>query len=214
MTEALDLDAELADLMDEDDAGPSALADAIVSPSLPHTAVRRRDDPSIPPYPRGLILDLLLKTAPVADLLVAYKLSVDEFQRLTQHPVFRQDMRDMRDRMREEGFSFRVKAGAQAEAYLTQAWNMVHDPETPASVRADLLKFTIKLAGFEPKPQTAAQDAANAIPQMAEQLKNLPQGELEMRVYSIIMKKAGGATQTRSVEVGQNSGGETYDAAA
>ncbi len=196
-----DLDTELADLMDEDGAGPSALADAIVSP--PPTTFKRRDDPSLPPYPRGLILDLLLKTAPVADLLVAYKLSVEDFQRLTQHPVFRTEMREVREKMKEEGFSFRVKAGAQSEAYLSQAWKMVHDPDIPASVRADLIKYTIKVAGLEPKPQTAAQDMAQALPQLAEQMKNLPQGELEMRVYSIIMKQ------------GQNApkeGGETYDA--
>lgn len=170
--------------LDDEESGADILADALV----PSYIVR--DDPSLPPYPRGFVLDILLKTRPLTELLQAYDVSVEEFKRIAQHPVFRQDMRDMSEKLKEEGFSFRVKAQAQAEQYLQQAWKMVHDPEVPANVRADLIKWTTKVAALEPTPTSLASDLTKSLPQMAAALKEMPAEELEMRAYSIIMKKA------------------------
>ena len=192
-----DLDTELADLMDEDGAGPSALADAIVSP--PPTTFKRRDDPSLPPYPRGLVLDLALKTAPVAELLVAYKISVGAFKKLTQHPVFRQDMLEVREKLRTDGgFSFKLKLQAQSEHYLSQAWNLIHDPETPASVRSDLIKWSVKTCGLEAQSSNTTTPAED-MGKLAEAVKGMSAQDLELRVLSIIVKR------------GQNNEGATYD---
>jgi hypothetical protein len=187
-------DSELDDLLPEDPDTETQAVEALAKTLAPPP--RPRDDPSTPPYPRGLVLDLLLKTRPIPDLLIAYKISVDEFKCLTQHPVFRQDMQEMKEKLREEGFSFRVKAQAQAEQYLQAAWAMVHSADTPANVKADLIKWTTKVAALEPSPQSIASDMSKSLPQMAAALKDMPADELEMRVYSIIMKKAKAAPPT------------------
>ena len=175
----------LEDLASEEEGGEvEAAASLAIAESL---TPKLRSDPSAPPYPRGLVLDILLKTAPLPDLLEAYKLSVDDFRTLTHHPVFRQDMRDMKERMREEGFSFRVKAQAQAEAYLGEAWKLVHTPDTPANVKADLIKWTTKVANLEPKAKDNEQSMIS--PQTVEQLRGLSQQDLEIRVMQIIMRK-------------------------
>lgn len=194
-------DSELDDLLPEDPDAETVAVEALAKTLAP--LPQPRDDPSTPPYPRGLILDLLLKTRPIPDLLVAYKISVEEFKSLTQHPVFRQDMQDMKEKLREEGFSFRVKAQAQAEQYLQAAWVMVHDAATPANVRADLIKWTTKVAALEPSPQSIASDMSKSLPQMAQALKDMPADELEMRVYQIIARKAKASAPE----------GVTYDAA-
>lgn len=184
--ESGELEAACEDLVAE-----TAIAQS-VAPSLPlnpSTSVPS-SDPSLPPYPRGLVLDLALKTQPVASLLVDYGITPEQFKEITQLPVFRHDMLEMRDKLKEEGFSFRVKAQAQAEQYLQQAWKMVHDPMVPANVRADLVKWTAKVAGLEPKPGAAEFAGAQMLPQMAEQLKLLPDGELEMKVFQIVMRNA------------------------
>lgn len=178
-----DVTVDVADLMDEADAPPPdpaalAVANAIAPPP---------NDPTMPPYPRGLILDIVLKTAPIAELLPAYKMTVDEFKALTKHPLFLQDLRDTKARLREEGWTFKVKLQAQAEQYLHEAWRLVHSPDTPANTKADLIKWSVKASGLEAKPDV--QDPAAAFPQMAEQMKNLPAGELEMRVYQILLRK-------------------------
>jgi hypothetical protein len=171
--------SSLDDLMDE--SAPTALADAITASPA---AFKRRDDPSLPHYPRGLVLDIVLKTAPIPDLLTAYHVSTEQFKQLAQHPVFRQEIRDMRDKVKEEGFSFKVKAQAQAEAYLHEAWQMVHDPETPANVRSDLIKWTTKVAGLEPRPETTNNLAVNI------DMRSLSNEELNARMMQIIMKKS------------------------
>lgn len=184
MTEQLvpdDPNIDIDDLIWDEDGPPAAIVEALAPVAL-------REDPSAPPgYPRGLVLDLVLKVAPVADIISAYKIPPEEFKRLTLHPVFVQDLRDMKQRLREEGFSFRVKAAAQAEAYLSEAWRMVHDSETPANVRADLVKWTTAVAGLStnPQKQISGIDDTRAL---MEQLKTMPVQELEMRVLRVIMK--------------------------
>lgn len=183
--ESGELEAACEDLVAE-----TAIAQS-VAPSLPlnpSTSVPS-SDPSLPPYPRGLVLDLALKTQPVASLLVDYGITPEQFKEITQLPVFRHDMLEMRDKLKEEGFSFRVKAQAQAEQYLQQAWKMVHDPMVPANVRADLVKWTAKVAGLEQSSSQAPGYSAN-MAQMADQLKSMPDGELEMKVMSIVLRNA------------------------
>ena len=167
----------ITDLVDTSEE--AALADALVTRQFVP-----RDDPAMPHYPRGLVLDLCLKTAPVEDLLQAYKISVADFKRLVEHPVFRAEIREMREKLREEGFSFRVKAQAQAEAYLHEAWNIIHNPETPANVRADLIKATVKWANLEPKADASTQVAVNV------DMRGMSEADLNARVMSIVMKKA------------------------
>lgn len=186
MTPTNDLVAGLEGLdIEEEESPAAAVADIITATPK---AFKRRDDPSLPHYPRGLILDLALRTAPVSDLIQAYRISVEEFKQLANHPVFRQELRETRDRIKEEGFSFKVKAQAQAEAYLAEAWNMVHDKDVPASTRSQLIQWTAKVAGLEtPTPSANTQPDLNSL---AAELKNLPAGELEVRALSIIMRKA------------------------
>ena len=196
-----DLDVDVDDLIGEDeppDPAATAVANAVSpTPKIP-------DDPTLPPYPRGLILDIVLKTAPISELLTAYQMSVEDFKRLAAHPRFLQDLRDAKAKLREEGGTFKVKLQAQAEQYLHEAWKLVHDPDTPANVKSDLIKWSVKASGLEAKPD--AQDPANALPQLAEQLKSMPAGELEMRVYQILLRKGAAAPVAKQV-------GETYDAA-
>lgn len=191
---------DLQDLADIEnmDAADETMAAALIQPTADLGLLPK--DPSLPPYPRGLIMDIVLRTAPIEDLLVAYKLTTDDFRILAQHPIFRQDIREMKDKVKEEGFSFRVKAAAQSEAYLTQAWNMVHDQAVPANVRADILKWTVKVAGLD-SPQTALSPSMD-LSKLAEEIKSLPYDQLEMRAFQIILKKsANQPVQTQNADI-------------
>lgn len=182
---------DLDDLMDED--MPVALADAIVQhpPTPPATPkFKRKDDPSLPFYPRGLVLDLVMKTVPLPDLLQAYNVTEESFRIMLEHPIFRQEVRDMKNKLKDEGFSFKVKAQAQAEAYLHTAWNIVNDPETPANVRADLIKWTVKVGGLEAPPASQTTTTAQDLSKLAEELKSLPADQIELRAFQIIMRKS------------------------
>lgn len=179
--------------MNDDPDVTMALANRIAKPLLD-------GDPATPVCPRGLILDLALNTQPVPSLLEDYGITSDEFEALKKHPVFQRELADLRDKLQEEGFSFRVKAQAQAEMYLLEAWKMVHDSSVPASVRSQLIMWTTKVAGLEPKQGVEPGGLSGNMSALAEQLKSLPDGELEMRVMSLIVRNAKNQIQPQVIE--------------
>ena len=166
------------------------------SPDTPSEALqalqaqlRTPEDPSLAaPYPRGLALDLALESAPLADILEAYELSPEDMKRILLNPAFKRELEEYRDELKTDGFSFRAKAKAQAEAYLNMAWQMVHDPECPSNVRADLIKQTVRWAGHDTPVQSAT--LGNPItPELLGDLKSLPDGELEVRVMQVLYRR-------------------------
>ncbi len=66
--------------------------------------------------------------------------------------------------LQKDGAVFKLKARAQAEALLTTSWALIHRPldEVPASVKADLIKFTIKAAGLDTSIEQKAVASATA----------------------------------------------------
>ena len=51
------------------------------------------------------------------------------------------------------------------------------------------MKSVTKWAGLDNPTAAGAQTTEQLLPQMAEQLKNMPEGELEMRVLQVIARK-------------------------
>lgn len=114
-------------------------------------------DPSekLTPYPPTLPLEIALRTAPIKDLCIEYGLTKEEWDDLRLDPVFQADLKRAVDLVKEEGMSVRLKAQLQSEELLKTNWQMIHDPTIPPSVRADLSKFTFRVAGLSEPPKDA-----------------------------------------------------------
>jgi hypothetical protein len=95
-----------------------------------------------------LALDVAMGTG-VDAILEAYDLQMHEFVQINKDPQFISQVNKSRKDLEKEGMSFRMKAQIQAEQYLTNAWNMVHDKEVDPKVRADLIKSTMRWAGYD-----------------------------------------------------------------
>ena len=141
------------------------------------------------PYPRGLALDLVLEAGTLQEVLESYNITPERFKLILANPAFRQEYEAHEESIQHEGWSFRKKCQAQAEAHLDLVFRLANSDQTPAAVRADLIKHTVKWAGLDAPAPTAANNPADMLPQMAEQLKSLPDGELELRVMQIVMKR-------------------------
>lgn len=98
-----------------------------------------------------LPVELALKIAPVERIYASYGLTESEFDALMSSPAFISAYKEAQTLVKEDGMAFKLKAKMQAEEMLKVSWSMVQDKETPPSVRADLLKWTSRVAGFEPK---------------------------------------------------------------
>lgn len=92
----------------------------------------------------------------VSVILEAYGFTPEDLEGFALDPLFAQRVDALRTQLREKGLTFKLRAQAQAEELLATSWGIIHDPETSAAVKADLIKWTSKMAGFEPVKDIAA----------------------------------------------------------
>ena len=92
-----------------------------------------------------------MKTASIQDICNAYGLTREDWDTLRADPVFVADVAQAIELLKKEGMSFKMKARLQSEELLKTSWKLIHAPadEVPPSVKADLIKFTIRAAGLE-----------------------------------------------------------------
>lgn len=112
-------------------------------------------DPASIGWPPTLPVEIALKTASMNDIRDAYGYSNEEWTRLKDDPGFLADLAAAVQMVKKEGMSFKLKARLQAEELLKTSWRLIHSPtdEVPSSVKADLLKATMRWAGYDMKEQ-------------------------------------------------------------
>lgn len=122
----------------------------------------RPDDPSELGYPPTLPIEIALRVAPLADICAAYGISKEDFAVLRHDPVFVADLKRAVELVKKDGMSFKLKAQLQSDELLKTSWKMIHDNsgEVPPSVKADLLKFTIRAAGLDGSKDPSANGQA------------------------------------------------------
>jgi len=108
-------------------------------------------DPAALGWPPTLPVEIALKTAPMDEIRQAYGYSKEEWMRLKDDPRFLSDLAAAVTMVRQDGMSFKLKAKLQAEELLKSSWRMIHDATAPATVRADLIKATMRWAGYDVK---------------------------------------------------------------
>ncbi len=91
----------------------------------------------------------------LAELLTRHGITTVELTAYQQDSMFLKKVEHLRDEIKEKGMTFRLKAKAQAEELLTTSWTLIHSPEVSASVKADLIKSTVKWGNLEPQKDAA-----------------------------------------------------------
>lgn len=101
-------------------------------------------------YPPTFPVEIALRVAPLQKICQEYGISHEEWLVLKEDPVFKRDLMAAVEMVKKDGMSFKLKAQLQADELLKTSWKMIHSSqeEVPASVRADLLKFTVRAAGY------------------------------------------------------------------
>lgn len=124
-------------------------------PSLLKPDPRRTglENPALLGFPPTLPIELALGEQPRNEVLRAYSITPEGWDALRTNQVFVNALNAAVEAMQREGMSFRVKARLQSEALLETSWKMIHNVNTPSSVKADLIKHTMRVAGLEPKEQ-------------------------------------------------------------
>jgi len=121
---------------------------SLLKPDPPRAGL---DNPALLGFPPTLPIELALGDMPRNEILTSYGITPLRWEQLRKNEVFVRALQASIEAMQREGMSFRVKARLQSEALLETSWKMIHNQSTPSSVRADLIKHTMKVAGLEPK---------------------------------------------------------------
>jgi hypothetical protein len=119
-------------------------------------------DPAKLGFPPMLPFELAMRIDSVPNICKAYGIDKDDFAELIDNPLFVAAYEHAREELQKDGVSFRIKAKLQAEALLAKSWALIHSPDTPNTVKADLIKSTVRWAGYEPKQTDGAGAGTNA----------------------------------------------------
>lgn len=119
-------------------------------------------DPALLGFPPMLPIELAMRVAPVPEICAAYGIDKEEFVTLTNNPVFVQAYKSAQEMLQKDGMSFRIKAKLQAEELLKKSWQIIHSRDTPTTVKADLIKATIRWADLEPRGDSKGGGGGNA----------------------------------------------------
>jgi hypothetical protein len=116
-----------------------------------------RDPSTIGLYPATLPIEVALHETPLADLKTEYGFSDEEWAALPHNPQFVSDLKAAKDMLKREGMSFRAKARLQADELLKRSWILIHSSTemVPPAVQADLIKATMRWAGYDNKEVAA-----------------------------------------------------------
>jgi len=98
-----------------------------------------------------LAYELALNLAPPEEVFGRYGLDRDQAVALLSTPGFAKLLDRVTKDVEQNGLSFKAKARAQAEELLTESFSIATDPLQSGAVRADLIKWTARVAGYEPK---------------------------------------------------------------
>ena len=109
-------------------------------------AVYKRNDERL-----AIELVLLKGEADPFPVFERYGYTQEDALEMLAAPAFAKLLVAARKDIDENGVGFKLKARAQAEDLLTESYALATDPLVSAAVRADLIKWTAKVAGYEPK---------------------------------------------------------------
>jgi hypothetical protein len=94
--------------------------------------------------------EIALGVASPSRVFEKYGVTLEVAQRMIATPHFLATIKKYQEEFAATGVTFRLKAKIQAEDLLTHSYVLATDPEVPAAVRADMIKWTAKMADLEP----------------------------------------------------------------
>jgi len=125
------------------------------------------EDLAYVPWSDRLAMDiaLLLEKSgeSVDEVLERHNISIDDLGRFNSDPVFLKKVSELREEIATKGMTFRMKARAQAEELLKTSWTLIHSASVSASVKADLIKSTVKWGGLEPSRDVAGEGVGGGV---------------------------------------------------
>jgi len=131
---------------DEEDGGADDGVEIIADEGI--IVPRPRNPVALPEWDKRLVVDVCLAVGEDA-ILEAHSLTAWQLDALYNDTVFMAAVARLKEELKKDGMSFKLKCQLQAEAMLDENWKLAHDPETPASVREKIIANTVRWASYD-----------------------------------------------------------------
>jgi hypothetical protein len=118
--------------------------------------MRKVRDPNGVGFPAMLPMELAMKVDTPKAICAAYGVDRDTFAAFLANPLFLKAYAEAVEALKINGMSFKLKAQMAAEEYLKTAFQMVKNTNVSDAVRADLIKSTVRWAGWDAKAAEVA----------------------------------------------------------
>jgi len=102
------------------------------------------------PWPPRLAFELAMD-GDLQYILDKHTLTAEQLTSYLLTPAFAREVADHRTKILAEGISFKMKAKLQAEEYLRDIDELIHDADASPAVRLDAIKSVVQWAGYVPK---------------------------------------------------------------
>ena len=110
--------------------------------------------PSITNYSQHFVMELALGLESPDALCIRYDVTPSEYALLLSNPIFQTDLAHWKQKMVDEGLSFKLKARVQAESYLTEIDELIADPSTSKETKLAAISRIVSWAGLEQSKTT------------------------------------------------------------
>lgn len=107
------------------------------------------DDPSQIGWPPTLCIELALKLGTAREICESHGIDKAQWDAIRTNPHFIGDLGRAVEALRSEGVAFKARSQLQAIELLKTSWQLIHAHDTPANVKADMIKATIRWAGLD-----------------------------------------------------------------
>lgn len=102
-------------------------------------------------WPAMLPFELALGIHDLDTILEGHGLEREDWEDFEQNPLFRREVAAAVKEVHTSGISFKRKAAVQAEMYLQQMDNLMHDLDTAPTTKLEIFKTMVKCGDLEPK---------------------------------------------------------------
>ena len=107
------------------------------------------DDPSQMAWPPTLPIELALKVGTTKEICDGHGIDRRTWDAIRTNPHFIAELGRTVEALRTDGMAFKARSQLQANELLKASWNLIHGKDTPANVKADMIKATIRWAGLD-----------------------------------------------------------------
>ena len=113
------------------------------------------DDPSQIGWPPTLCIEFALKIGSPKEICDGHGIDREQWDAIRTNPHFIAELGRTVEGLRTDGMAFKARSQLQSLELLKESWHIIHAKDTPANVKADLIKATIRWSGLD-----ASKDAA------------------------------------------------------